>query len=270
MTEAMPVKHNDAIIRVESLGYQVEDTAILTGISFEVLTGEVFGVMGMSGSGKSTLLRCLMGLVRTSSGAVEIDGEVMTGKTEDQLNTVRARMGMCFQGAALFDSMTVAENLAFGLQRDRQLSAQEIAGRVAEHLKIINLEGFGDYMPADLSGGMRKRVGIARALIMRPKIILYDEPTSGLDPITAGQINALISRLRDEFGTTSVVVTHEVDRLFAIADRVLMIDRKTVAACDTPENLLCSEDEGVRQFIAGDIHGPIDTCVPMPGIAAVE
>ncbi len=270
MTEAITVHNEEVIVRVEDLCYEVGGSAILTGISFEVYTGEVFGVMGMSGSGKSTLLRCLMGLVQATSGIIEIDGENMAGKTEDELNSVRAKMGMCFQQAALFDSMTVAENIGFGLKRRTKLTRQEIATRVDEHLEIVGLSGFGHYMPSALSGGMRKRVGVARALIMQPKIILYDEPTSGLDPIIAGQINGLILHLRDQFQATSIVVTHEVDRLFAIADRVLMLDARTVAACDTPENLLRSDNAKVRQFIAGDMEGPMDTGLLTPETTATE
>jgi len=270
MTQAIAVQQEAPIVRVEDLHYEVGGSVILTGISFEVYSGEVFGVMGMSGSGKSTLLRCLMGLVEASSGTIEIDGENIVSRTEDELNRVRAKMGMCFQQAALFDSMTVNENIGFGPKRRTKLSHDEIAQRVAEHLEIVGLSGFGDYMPADLSGGMKKRVGVARALIMRPKIMLYGEPTSGLDPIIAGQINSLILHLRDQFDTTSIVVTHEVDRLFAIADRVLMLHARTVVACDTPEHLLRSDNPKVRQFIAGDMEGPMATGFPTPATAVTQ
>ncbi|HCU38196.1 MAG TPA: ABC transporter ATP-binding protein [Armatimonadetes bacterium] len=256
--------YGDVIVRVSGLEYAVDGRLILEDINFDVREGEIFGIMGMSGSGKSTTLRCLMGLIQPSAGTIEIDGEVITGQSEDDLNSARIKMGMCFQMAALFDSMTVHENVAFGLKRHTKLSKDEIAGRVAENLAIVGLTGFEDYMPADLSGGMRKRVGIARAMIMHPKILLYDEPTSGLDPITAGQINGLILRLRQEFGTTSIVVTHEVDRLFAIADRVMMIDERTVTACGTPEELFRSDNERVRAFVAGDMYGPTDMCLTGP------
>lgn len=257
--------YGDAIVRVRDLEYAVDGRVILHDITFEVREGEIFGIMGMSGSGKSTTLRCLMGLIEATAGTIEIDGEFLTGRSEDELNPIRMKMGMCFQMAALFDSMTVYENVAFGLKRHTQLTGDEIDGRVAESLSIVGLTGFEDYMPSDLSGGMRKRVGIARAMIMHPRILLYDEPTSGLDPITAGQINGLILRLRQEFGTTSIVVTHEVDRLFAISDRVMMIDEHTVTACGTPEELCRSDNDRVRAFVAGDMHGPTDMCLTGPG-----
>ncbi len=257
-------QYGDVVVRVSGMEYAVDGRVILRDIDFDVREGEIFGIMGMSGSGKSTMLRCLMALIEPAAGTIEIDGETIVGKSEDELNPVRMKMGMCFQMAALFDSMTVNDNIAFGLKRHTDLSGPEIDQRVAEYLRIVGLTGFEDYMPADLSGGMRKRVGIARAMIMHPRILLYDEPTSGLDPITAGQINGLILRLRQEFGTTSIVVTHEVDRLFAIADRVMMIDEQTVAACGTPEELFCSDNERVRAFVAGDMRGPSDVCLTVP------
>jgi phospholipid/cholesterol/gamma-HCH transport system ATP-binding protein len=211
-----------------------------------------------------------MGLVPASSGQIEIDGEPLAGKTEDQLNRIRMKMGMCFQQAALFDSMNVYENIAFGLKRLARLSREQIVGRVEEFLETVGLTGFADYMPADLSGGMKKRVGMARALAVQPDIVLYDEPTSGLDPIIAGQINTLISQLGRRLGTTSIVVTHEVRRLFSIADRVLMIADKTVAAVDTPERLLETDDQRLRQFFADEMAGLAEACADTSRTAAPE
>ena len=243
------------IVHVADLCYTVDDKQILRNISFDVMPNEIFGVMGGSGSGKSTLLRCLMALIPATSGHIEIAGDEITGKTEDELNLIRTHMGMCFQYAALFDSMTVAENIAFGLQRHKLARSDEIIQLVEEYLGIVGLAGIGDYYPSDLSGGMRKRVGIARALILRPHVILYDEPTSGLDPLMSAQINNLIVQLRDQFGTTSIVVTHEVDELFGIADRVLMIADSRVVACDTPAAILAVEDPVVHDFVqAGICH----------------
>jgi phospholipid/cholesterol/gamma-HCH transport system ATP-binding protein len=195
-----------------------------------------------------------MGLNRTTSGTIEIDGQNIVGKPEDELNYIRHKMGMCFQGAALFDSMTVAENVAFGLRRHTKLDRDQIRQLVDKHLEIVGLEGTGHLMPADLSGGMRKRVGIARALIMQPAILFYDEPTSGLDPVRAAHVNDVIHQLRGAFGTTSIVVTHDVNSLFAIADRILMIDEQTVAAYGTPEELQASSTPIVRQFVHGEIE----------------
>jgi len=165
---------------------------------------------------------------------------------------------MCFQYAALFDSMTVAENLAFGLRRRNKLPEEEIRRRIAEHLEIVGMQGTEEMMPSELSGGMKKRVGIARALILNPDIMLYDEPTAGLDPIMASVIDNLIMRLRDEFGMTSVVVTHEVDELLSISDRVMMLYQGQIIACDTPAALQQSENPYVQQFVHGTDSGPID------------
>jgi|LSQX01.2.fsa_nt_gb phospholipid/cholesterol/gamma-HCH transport system ATP-binding protein len=256
------------IVRVSDLTYEIDGRVILADVSFEVFPGELFGVMGMSGSGKSTLLRCLMGLISATSGEIEIDGKSIIGKTEDELNSIRRKMSMCFQQAALFDSMSVAENVAFGLMRHARLNRDEISSRVHGLLDAVELADYADYMPADLSGGMKKRVGIARALALHPSIVLYDEPTSGLDPLTAGQINRLILQLGKQYGTTSIVVTHEVTRLFAIADRVMMIDDQTIAAMGTPEQLLLSEQEQLQQFIAGDRTGLADICSQTPTATA--
>jgi len=240
------------------LWYSHDATDIMAGVSFEVHGGEVFGVMGMSGAGKTTLLRLLMGLVQPDAGELVVDGESIVQLSETHLNRIRAKMGMCFQYAALFDSMTVAENLAFGLRRRNKLSEEEIGRRIAAHLEIVGMEGTEEMMPAELSGGMKKRVGIARALILNPDIMLYDEPTAGLDPIMASVIDNLIVRLRDEFGMTSVVVTHEVDELLSIADRIMMLYEGRIIACDSPAALQQSENPYVQQFVHGTATGPIE------------
>ncbi len=246
------------VVSFRNVSYQVGGQVVLEDLSFEVFAGEIYGVMGMSGVGKSTLLRLMMGLIKPSKGEVAIKGTVINSLPERELNRVRLKMGMCFQGAALFDALTVAENVAFGLRRMRpRLAEEEIRRRVAAHLAEVGMEGSEDKMPAELSGGMRKRVGIARALIMEPELMLYDEPTAGLDPIMAAVILDLIRSLRDKFGMTSVVVTHEVDRLFAIADRVMMIHAGRLIAEGTPEQLRCCAVEEVKQFVEGLTAGPI-------------
>ena len=247
----------DPIIEVDNLCYEVGGQEILRDVTFTVEHGEIFGVMGMSGSGKSTLLRNIMGLVRPCGGDIRIEGESIIGLSERQLEGPRGKMGMCFQYAALFDSMTVFDNVAFGLRRRLKLPEPEVGPRVQELLHYVGMTGSEAKMPSELSGGMKKRVGIARALALEPKVLLYDEPSAGLDPIITAVIDELILRLRSEFGMTSVVVTHEVDELFALSDRVLMIHDHTVAACDTPAALRATDNPVVQQFVHGLSQGPI-------------
>jgi len=254
------------VIRVRDMVYYAEEPSlldgagfkpILDGISFQVYPGEVFGIMGMSGAGKTSILRLLMGLVPVGSGDIEVLGQSIVGMSEHQLNEVRMEMGMCFQYSALLDSLTVAENVAFTMRRRTELSNYDIKRKVAEHLEIVGMAGHEEKMPAELSGGMKKRVGIARALATNPQIMLYDEPSAGLDPIMASVIDELIVRLREEFQMTSVVVTHEVDELFAIADRIMMIYQGRVIASDSPVALRESENAYVQQFVQGRAEGPV-------------
>jgi len=250
-TDATPV------VSVRDVCYEVGGQTILQHISFDVQRGEVFGVMGMSGSGKTTLIRLLIGLMRPTCGEIVIHGEDITELGEDGLNRVRSRMGMCFQYAALFDSLTVAQNVSFALRNRRDLTQQEIEARVARLLDLVDMAGIQDRMPADLSGGMKKRIGIARALIEHPDLMLYDEPTSGLDPVMAGIITTLIEQVRDEFGSTAVVVSHDVSSLFSIADRVLMLEDQRVVTIGTPEQMRNSEMPVIRQFVRGEAVGPL-------------
>lgn len=248
------------LIEVEGLHYAINGNEILRDVSFTVRRGETFGVMGMSGSGKSTLLKNIMGLVRPAAGDIRIEGQSITGLSEAELMGVRAKMGMCFQYAALFDSLSVYENVAFGLrrrQRRERIKEDYIREQVLLHLKEVGLEGTEGKMPSELSGGMRKRVGIARELIMRPDILLYDEPSAGLDPIMSAVIDELIEGLQERFCMTSIVVTHFVDELFGISDRVMMLHDRRVVACDTPRALRATENPVVQQFVQGLPHGPI-------------
>jgi phospholipid/cholesterol/gamma-HCH transport system ATP-binding protein len=248
---------SDDVIEVRNLVYHVGGRAILDGISFSVCRGCIFGVMGMSGTGKSTLLKCLMGLLRAESGEVIVDGDIVTGVAEQELARVRSKMGMCFQYAALFDSLTVAENVAFGLKRHTHLPPDEISLRVADALAHVRLRDIDNLMPAQLSGGMRKRVGIARALVIEPMIMLYDEPSAGLDPITAAVLDDLILSLAREHGMTCVIVTHEVRELFSLCDSVMMLHEGRIVALDTPDRLKRSPDPIVEQFVEGRPIGPI-------------
>ncbi len=244
-------------VSVRDLCYDIDGKTILDNISFDVMAGELFGIMGMSGSGKTTLLRLMMALIKPTSGAIIIEGEDIVGMNEDELNRVRSNMGMCFQYAALFDSLTVRENVAFALRNSRDISPHELEQKVTQLLDVVDMEDTQELMPASLSGGMKKRVGIARALMNHPDLMLYDEPTSGLDPVVAGVITELIKQVRDEFHSTAVVVSHDVGSLFAVSDRVLMLHGHKVVMIDTPAEMQSSELPSIRQFVDGESAGPL-------------
>ncbi len=214
-------------------------------------------VMGMSGAGKSTLLKCMGGLLRPTGGQLLIDGIDIARMNESQLDDVRRRIGMVFQYAALFDSLDVYENVAFGLRRHTNLKESEIADLVQERLAMVGLADTQRKMPSELSGGMQKRVGLARALALNPDIVLYDEPTAGLDPITAATIADLIVKTRDELGVTSVLVTHDIQSIIRVASRIAMIHRGRIIASGSVEEMEQCEDATVRQFMDGDTQGPI-------------
>src|SRR5271154_3364283 len=224
---------------------------VLDRVSFQIENGEAVVIIGRSGGGKSVLLKHLIGLLKPDSGEVLIDGENIELLNERQLLRVRRKFGMVFQGAALFDSMTVAENVAFGLRRHENLTEAEIAKRVAKSLEVVDLPGTEDKNPAELSGGMRKRVGLARAIIYEPQIVLYDEPTTGLDPIVSDSIDKLIIRVRDHLKVTSVVVTHDMRSARRVGQRILMLHNKKIYARAAPEEFFVSQDPIVRQFVDG-------------------
>lgn len=244
------------LLSVREVSHTIDGQQILEDISFDVYPGEIFGIMGMSGSGKTTLLRLLIGLDRPTRGHVFFRGEDITALDEDGLNRVRKSMGMCFQYSALFDSMTVAQNVAFAVRNRRDLSREEVQRRVHELLSLVEMEGTEDRMPADLSGGMRKRVSIARALMEEPALVLYDEPSSGLDPVMACNITGLIKRVSEERGSTAVVVSHDVLHLLAIASRVLMIHEGREVLQGTPDEMRASEIPIVHRFVHGMGTGP--------------
>jgi len=244
-------------IRLEQVSYQIAGRPILRGVSLAVRRREVFGVMGRSGTGKTTLLRLLMGLIRPEGGRVVVNGVDITNLPERELNRVRADMGFVFQGAALFDSMTVFENVALGLVERRHLPAAEVAGRVQGLLEMVDVAGAAQLLPSELSGGMRKRVGMARALALAPSIMLYDEPTAGLDPIYATAINDLILNLRERTGVTSVVVTHDVTSLRRVADRAALLHEGRFLALGTMGELEQGGDPCVQQFLSGSTDGPL-------------
>lgn len=248
----------EASIDVCDLHFQVARKEVLKGIDLRVRPGEILCVMGMSGCGKTTLMHCIGGLIRPTSGEIWIGDSQIVGMREEELNRVRERMGMVFQYAALFDSLTVFENVAFGLRRRRKLLEAEIRQNVADKLALVGLPDTEALYPSQLSGGMAKRVGLARAIAMAPEILLYDEPTSGLDPVVASVVDELIMQMRDKLGVTSIVVSHNLPSIFRIADRIAMLHEGRVLVFGTPDEIKASPDPVVQQFINGQSHGPIE------------
>ena len=239
------------MIEVRNLKKNFGPNPVLDGVSFVIEKGESLVIIGRSGGGKSVLLKHLIGLLKPDAGQVLIDGEDITVMNERELLRVRHRFGMVFQGAALFDSMNVAENVGFAFRRDRRLTEKEIARKVTESLEMVDLPGIENKNPSELSGGMRKRVGLARAIVYEPEIVLYDEPTTGLDPIVSDSIDGLMLRVRDRLQVTTVVVTHDMRTARRVGQRILMLHNKTIYATGTAEDIFGSQDPVVRQFIDG-------------------
>jgi phospholipid/cholesterol/gamma-HCH transport system ATP-binding protein len=235
------------------------DNHVLRGVNLTVEKGETMVVIGQSGSGKSVLIKHIIGLLKPDLGEIRVDGVDMTKLDEDELQGYTKRFGFLFQGAALFDSMTVSENVAFGLERYTDYPSEEIEGIVRESLARVGLHDVEDMMPYELSGGMKKRVGLARAIAYQPEIMLYDEPSTGLDPIRADSINDLINMLKKEMGVTSVVITHDMTSSFKIADRIAMLYEGVIIEVGTPDEIRNSRNPIVQQFIHGESHGPIKT-----------
>lgn len=258
MTTSDSENLDPAWIEVNDLHFEVGDKQILRGASLAVAPGEILSVMGMSGSGKTTLLHCIGGLTAATGGTIRIGDAQIVGMPEAELNHVRERMGMVFQYAALFDSLSVFENIAFGLRRRRKMPQDEIKQNVAEKLALVGLPGTEKLYPSELSGGMAKRVGLARAIALSPEILLYDEPTSGLDPVMESVIDELIMQMRDKLGVTSIVVSHSISSIFRISDKIAMIHGGEVLASGTPDQIKNCDNAIVQQFISGCSSGPID------------
>ena len=239
------------MIEVRDLKKSFGAHSILDGVSFRIEKGESVVIIGRSGGGKSVLLKHLIGLLQPDAGQVLIDGEDIVPMNERELLRVRHKFGMLFQSAALFDSMTVAENVGFAFRRDRSLPEKEVQEKVAEMLEMVDLPGTEDKKPSELSGGMKKRVGLARAIIYRPQIVLYDEPTTGLDPIVSDSIDKLILRVRDRLDVTTVVVTHDMRSARRLGQRIMMLHNQRIYATGTPDEIFNSQDPVVRQFIDG-------------------
>jgi phospholipid/cholesterol/gamma-HCH transport system ATP-binding protein len=230
---------------------------VLDGLDLDIEAGKTTVIIGRSGGGKSVLLKHIIGLLQPDSGEVLIDGVDITKLGDRDLNEIRKKFGMLFQEAALFDSMTVGENVAFPLREHTPLKEREIRETVADRLRAVGLTGVEEKMPSELSGGMRKRVGLARAIAMHPQIVLFDEPTTGLDPVMTEAINRLIIDTQKQFNFTCVVISHDIQSIFEIGDRIAMLYEGKIIEYGTPEELRASRNPVIVQFLAGSIDGPI-------------
>lgn len=237
------------MIKIKNICKEFNGKPALKNINMEIKDGETLAIIGGSGSGKSTLLRLMIGLIRPTSGELWIGDQEISHLSDSELDKVRLRMGMVFQYSALFDSMTVGDNVAFGLREHTKLSEKEISRIVAEKLELVGLPGMENYMPGELSGGMKKRVSLARAIAFEPEIIFYDEPSSGLDPIMTAKIDELIVSTQKQLNVTSIVVTHDMVSACYIADRIAMIYEGELIAIDTVENFKKLQDERVQAFM---------------------
>lgn len=239
------------MIEVRDLRKKFGSHTVLDGVSFKIEHGESVVIIGRSGCGKSVLLKHLIGLLRPDSGEVCIDDTPISQLDERELLEVRRKFGMLFQSAALFDSLSVAENISFVLRREKHLSQKEINERVEEVLEMVELPGIQNKKPSELSGGMRKRVGLARAIIYKPEIVLYDEPTTGLDPVVSDSIDQLIIRVRERLKITTVVVTHDTRSMRRVGQRILMLVSGKIYAAGAPEEIFASSDPVIHRFVNG-------------------
>ena len=246
-----------AVIELRNVNKAFGNRKILDNISLQIEKGETMVIMGGSGCGKSTLLRMIIGALKPDSGEIFINGRDVTGLNEDEMNEVRKKFGMLFQSSALFNSMNVGENVALPLREHTKLNESIINIMVKMKLELVGLTGFENLKPSEISGGMKKRVGLARAIAMDPEIVFYDEPGAGLDPIVASVIDKLITDLSKKLGITSVVVTHEMDSAFRIADRITMLYQGRILEIGTPEEIKKTSSKVIQQFISGSPDGPI-------------
>ena len=245
------------VIRVRGLTKSFGDHQVLRGIDLDILPGETVVIMGGSGSGKSTLLRCMIGSIQPDGGSIFMFDQDITEMTEEQFDETRKRFGILFQSGALFNSMSVGDNVALPLRRHTSLDEEIIQLQVKIKLEMVGLRDFADLSPTMLSGGMKKRVALARAIALDPKIIFYDEPSAGLDPITSGVIDKLMRDLSRNLGVASVVVTHEMDSAFAVADRMAMLNEGQIIKVGTAAEFRETDDPLIRQFVTGAPDGPI-------------
>lgn len=245
------------MIRISGLKKRFGPKVVLDGVDLSIERGETRVVIGRSGEGKSVLIKHIIGLLEPDEGTVEVDGIRLDWRKRESLVRVRSMVGMLFQGAALFDSLNVHDNVAFALVEQGRLGSAEIDRIVQEKLELVNLPGVGHLMPAELSGGMKKRVGLARALAAGPQVMLYDEPTTGLDPINADAINKLLHDMQRKLEVTSVVVTHDMTSAYEVADRISMLHLGRIIETGTPEEIRATGNPLVRQFVLGLAEGPI-------------
>ena len=250
-------RDSETKIRVVNLHKTFGVNNVLRGVHLEVRPGESMVVIGGSGSGKTVLIKCIIGLIEPDEGEIYVDGIDITSLNAREMNEIRKKFGMLFQGGALFDSLTVWENVGFGLRQHTHLEDDEIRKIASEKLGLLGLRNIEDLMPAELSGGMKKRVSLARAIAMEPEILLYDEPTTGIDPVVADAINELIIRMREKLNVTSIAITHDMKSAYKIADRIAMLYQGEIIEVGTPEEIKNSPDPIVQQFIQGRSEGPI-------------
>jgi len=251
-------KKQEVIISVKNLVKRFSNRVVLDDISFDIYKGEIFVIMGGSGCGKSTLLRHLIGALKPDSGSVFIKSKDLSKTRSAELDALKRSFGMLFQSAALLDSLTVRDNVSLPLREHTKLAENIIRIIVKMKLSLLGLQDFEDHLPSELSGGMRKRVGLARAIALDPEIVFYDEPTSGLDPVVTAVIDELVIDLSKKLLFTSVVVSHDMNSVFRIADRVAMLHKGRILALGTPKEIKNSDNEIVRQFIQGSTKGPIN------------
>ena len=253
-----------ALIDVVNLSKAFGPKVVLSNVNLQVQEGESLVVLGGSGTGKTVLLRNIMGLLTPDSGHVAVEGKVIAQLPREELFKVRQSIGMCFQMAALFDSMTVFENVAFGLRRHLEIGEDQVHARVEECLGLVGMKGTEHLKPAELSGGMKRRVGFARAIALKPKILLFDEPTTGLDPVMTDVIGRVILDLKHELGVTTITITHDLKSAFEIADRIALLFRGECIACQTPAEFKVNPHPVVQQFLRGDADGPFLQDPPPP------
>jgi len=254
---AQRAQNGSAMISLVNVTKAFDSQVVLNKLNLEITTGKITSIIGPSGEGKSVLLKHMIGLLKPDKGEVVVDGEVISSMRGSALNEAREKFGMLFQNAALFDSMTVFQNVAFPLEEKTRLSPAQIRDRVHEALVHVGLKGIDNKYPDMLSGGMKKRVGLARALLLNPKIILFDEPTTGLDPIICRAIHQLIKDTHKRFGYTAVIVSHEIPQIFDISDDVAMLYKGEIIEKGTAKDIRQSTHPVVRQFITGSLDGPI-------------
>src|SRR5256714_10544910 len=243
--------YSSAMIAVRSVQKKIGQQEILRGVDLKINSGETLAIIGRSGGGKSVLLKHMVGLMEPDSGEIWIHGQNIIGMNERQLGAIRKKVGILFQGGALFDSMTVQDNIAFPLREAGERDWKVLHSKVAEMLEVMEMDGEEAKMPESLSGGMKKRVGLARAIIRRPSCVLYDEPTAGLDPVVSDSINRLIRRLQKRFGVTSIVVTHDMKSAFHIADHIAYLHEGRIYFYGTPQELEVSDDPLIEDFMLG-------------------